>query len=76
MKNQVTTSRFLSWYFSCYEDIEVLGQTAYDGLKSDGTYTVNVKELFDSCGYIPAFICVDANDEGEYEPNELELING
>ena len=75
MKNQVTKSRFLSWYFSCYEDIEVLGQTAYDGLKSDGTYTVNVKELFDSSGYIPAFICVNV-DEGEYEPNELELING
>jgi len=75
MKNQVTKSRFLSWYISDSDDAYDIGRDVISALKNKGTYTINVKELFDSCGYIPAFICVN-NDEGEYEPNEVELING
>jgi hypothetical protein len=75
MKNQVTKSRFLSWYFSNQCDAISIGYEVISALNEDGKYAINVNELFDCCGYIPAFICVN-NDDGEYEPNEVELING
>jgi len=74
--NSVTKSSFLDWYFSqsyydsfSYEIINAL-------YEQDGICTINIKELFDCCVYIPASICVNANDNDKYEPNEVELING
>ena len=75
MKNQVTKSKFLSWYFSNQCDAISIGYEVISALNEDGKYAINVNELFDCSVYIPASICVNANDDDKYEPNEVELIN-
>ncbi len=42
----------------------------------DDEFHITTEDLFNECGYIPAFICVDANDNDEYAPSEVKLING
>jgi hypothetical protein len=76
MKNKVTTSRFLSWYFSDSSDAHAIGYEVISALKSNGVFTISVKDLFDSCGYIPSDICIDAKEGIEYEPSQVELIKG
>jgi hypothetical protein len=75
MKNKVTKSRFLSWYFSTSEDIDSLGERAYQGLMYDDEFIITTRDLFNECGYIPQSICVE-NGNAEYNPSEVELING
>lgn len=76
MKNQVTKSRFLSWYFSDSDDAHAIGYDVISDLKNEGSFTISVEQLFERCGYIPEYICVDDNDGGnEYDPSEVELIN-
>ena len=76
MKNKVTKSRFISWYFSSIDDINSLGDRAYRCLMYDDEFHITTQDLFDECGYIPAFICVDAVGDIQYHPSEVELING
>jgi hypothetical protein len=76
MKNQVTKSQFLSWYFSNQCDAISIGYEIISALNEDGKYAINVNELFDCCGYIPREICEDNDGDNEYQPSELELING
>ena len=78
MKNKVTKSRFMSWYFSNIEDIDSLGQRAYECLMYDDEFHITTEDLFNECGYIPASICEDAidDDKHEYHPSEVKLING
>ena len=76
MKNKVTKSRFLSWYISDSDDLKRMGRMAADSLEKSGTFKINVQQLFDSCVYIPASICVTPFDDYEYNPNDVELING
>ena len=76
MKNKVTKAAFLSWYFSSHSDALDIGYGVISALMSDGEYIVRVRDLFDSCGYIPSHICIDATEEDiEYNPSEVELIN-
>ena len=76
MKNQVTKSRFLSWYFSDSDDAHAIGYDVISDLRNEGSFTISVEQLFERCEYIPEFICVDDNDGGnEYDPSEVELIN-
>lgn len=76
MKNKVTTQNFLSWYFSEPDDVLLIGCKVINSLKIEGSFSINVKELFDSCGYIPEFICEeDSGTLKEYEPKDIELIN-
>jgi hypothetical protein len=76
MKNKVTKSRFLDWYFSDSDVLDSLGERAYQGLMYDDEFHITTRDLFNECGYIPAFICVDAAGDIEYDPSEVELING
>jgi hypothetical protein len=75
MKNKVTTSRFLSWYFSDSNDFIRVGSMAADSLKKYGTFTVTARELMDSCILMPASICVTPYDDYDYEPKYVELID-
>jgi hypothetical protein len=72
--NKVKASRFLSWYFSNSSDAETIGYDVISALKEVGEYTIDVNDLFDCCGYIPGHICVDAKNDIEYEPSQVELI--
>jgi hypothetical protein len=74
MKNKVTTSKFLSWYFSDSSDAHAIGYQVISALNSNGEYIIRVRDLFDNCGYIPSYICVDNKEEIEYEPSQVELI--
>jgi hypothetical protein len=75
MKNKVTKSQFLAWYFSDSDDIETLGNRAHESLMDDGEFTITAQDLFNECGYIPQHICVKKG-KAEYDPSEVELING
>ena len=44
-------------------------------LKATGESSVSIRELFDSCGYIPNYICEGDYEQEEYDPSELEFIN-
>jgi hypothetical protein len=76
MKNKITKSQFLAWYFSDSDDIESLGHRAYECLSDDGEFHINVQDLFNECGYIPQEQCEDNTGDDEYDPSEVELING
>ena len=81
LKNKVTKSAFLNWYFSDADDIKTIGYRVMKGLKDDGTITLSVDELFNDAAYIPQHICeVDGAEkdylcEDEYHPSEVELID-
>lgn len=73
-KNKVKASDFLEWYFSDYKDGQHIAYRVISELKAYGKVTLSVESLFDSCGYIPQFICeVDGDDE--YDPSEVLLID-
>lgn len=74
-KNKVTKSAFLNWYFSDQDDYSSAMNGLLDSLLNEGRFTITTQELFDSCGFIPQYICEVAGDE-EYSPIEVELING
>lgn len=80
MKGSVTASAFIEWYFSDESDYRDLGRDVVFNLKTNGYFNITVKELFDSCGYIPEHICESFNkvyeeDFIEYEPNDLIFID-
>ena len=76
-KNKITKTAFLDWYFSESDDIYTFGNRCIDMLRDDGIKAYTVEMLFNECGYIPEYICVDnENDSGvEYHPSEVEFIN-
>ena len=77
MKNQVTKSSFLDWYFSDSDDAQMMGYDVISSLRDEGEFIITTQDLFDRCGYIPQHICVDNNDgDNEYDSSQVELING
>lgn len=76
MRNKVTSSAFLNWYFSDSSDIETLGQRAVSNLFDYGAFFITPLDLFIECGYIPQSICVDSDGNEEYSPSEVEFIAG
>ena len=68
---KITRKNFLDWYFY---DIKT-GVDVIDELKEFGEVTITAQGLFDSCGYIPLWLCEGQQDE-EYKgvsPLDLEL---
>ena len=76
MKNKVTESAFLNWYFSDSDDVKMLGTRALESLLSEGMFNVDARTFFDECGYIPQHICEDSEGNADYDPSEVELIKG
>lgn len=74
-KNQVTASQFLDWYFSDSDIVESFGQRAIEMLETEGFVNISARQLFEECGYIPQFICENADGDNEYSPEEVEFIN-
>jgi hypothetical protein len=78
MKPQVKAEDFLDWLFSDSDDAKQLGVRVIKGLNSKGTFTITTRQLFEECGYIPAHILDNKEhfeDDKEFEPNEVELID-
>jgi len=73
-KNKVTSTSFITWYFSDSDDVENLGNRAIESLLNNGSFSISAKDLFDECGYIPQHIC-EKDGDGEYDPKEVEFIN-
>jgi hypothetical protein len=76
-KFKITKERFIDWYFS---DINV---DVIDELKKFGEVTITAQGLFDSCGYIPLWLCEGQEDKEyngisplalELSPSDVELI--
>lgn len=76
-KYKLTNKKFLDWYFYDNDDIVSFGINVVNELKSFGKATINVQSLFDSCVYIPQWICEgqSIHDEEELFPEDVELIN-
>lgn len=79
MKNKVTASAFLNWYFSDKDEVYDFGKRCIRMLNNHGIVNIDVKILFDECVYIPDYICEDFDGDygadNEYAPQELEFIN-
>jgi hypothetical protein len=71
---EVTEKNFLNWYFSDYEDVKTFSKDAIESLYYNGVFKITSKELFDSCGYIPAYICENGEEDEEYDPSELKFV--
>lgn len=72
--NSVDSSRFLDWYFSDEGDFLSWARNLAEELYCSGKVSTSVQAIFDSCGYIPQYICNDLDGDAEYTPNQIELI--
>ena len=74
---QLKKSRFIDWYFADPETRIDFGNNAISELKHFGTLDVTTQGLFDTCGYIPQWLCEGQSDDDdqELEPGDIELIN-
>ena len=75
-KFKVTKERFLNWYFGDPESRINFGNNAIEELESFGKVTVTIQGLFDTCGYIPQWICEDQSihDDDDLDVCQVELI--
>jgi hypothetical protein len=73
MRNKVTSSNFLLWYFSEEETKKDFAQSCIDMLMSEGFVNISARMLFEDCGYIPGYICETKCDD-EYGTYDVEFI--
>jgi hypothetical protein len=75
-KFKLTKERFINWYFSDNDTRIDFGNNAISELEQFGKLNVTIKGLFDTCGYIPQWICEGQSDEtdDELSPLDIELI--
>lgn len=78
-KNKVTASKFIDWYFSDKDGTLSIGGFLIEVLKEKGRFSMTAKDVFDLCGYVPAWICEDyANPKllpHFYDAEEVEFID-
>jgi hypothetical protein len=74
MKNKVTATAFLKWYFSERQDTYDIGKRVIESLMNEGVFFISELILFENCGYIPQHICEDKNGNEEYNPSDVEFI--
>lgn len=78
MKNQVKASAFIQWYID-ENTTETITKRMVEDLITGGISCINVRQLFDECGYIPMEICdykvTDQQNEVEYDPSEVNFID-
>ena len=73
--NRVTESNFIRWYFD--EDKEFFanfGNTVALEIAKTGKCRLTIKDIFDTCEYIPSKICESQYKDEEYQPHEVKLI--
>ena len=73
----VKASRFLEWFYSDDIDLISLGNDIVNMFKSQGHVNLIVRELYDSCGYIPSHIVNGyvGDFETEFDPSDVEFID-
>jgi hypothetical protein len=79
-KGSIKASDFVNWFYSDESDTKDLGSDAVYNLKVNGYFNLTIKEVFDSCGYIPEHICtlfegVQADEDGDLAPEDLTFID-
>jgi hypothetical protein len=76
--NKVLASRFIDWYYSDSSEIRELGYATLNEFKTSGKINMSIEDIYDQCGYIPRWICLDSDgiiSDEEYDPIDVELIN-
>lgn len=73
MKNLVDKKTFLNWYFQHNDDILTVGNMIVDKLEENDVATISIKEIFDTCGYIPYHIINDYEGES-LDPKNCILL--
>lgn len=76
--NKVLASRFIDWYYSDSSEIKELGYATLNEFKTSGKINMSIEDIYDQCGYIPRWICLDSgdgNNDEEYDTIDVELIN-
>lgn len=82
IKNSVSASAFIEWYFDDDEGHEFIVTDMINKLQNHGSYNISVYDLFKNCGYIPQHICNNCPppdqvnyEYEEYEPGEVDFLN-
>jgi len=76
--NKILASRFIDWYYSDSSEIKELGYATLNEFKTSGKINKSIRDIYDQCGYIPRWICLDSDGiitDEEYDPVDVELIN-
>ena len=75
-KFKLTKEKFINWYFDDADTRIDFGYNAIKELQLYGKFNTTIEELFDTCGYIPQWICEDQsiNDEDDLGQWQVELI--
>lgn len=73
--NTLKASKFIKWYFSDESDYKDLGRDIAHELRASGYYNITIKSLFDTCGYIPGYICESPVDDVDFEPEDIIFID-
>ena len=77
-KNQVKASSLIKWLKDDINQItEGIGLDIIVSLLTFGKYeySLTIKDMFDTCMYIPSHICVNTDIDEEYSTDEVELID-
>lgn len=73
-KPKLLASKFLEWYITDNEDLQLLGKRAAERMKKTGYCDTSVEELFNDCRCIPETILEGYSDYlGEAECRQIEL---
>jgi hypothetical protein len=76
---KVTKKRFLEWYFSIEENRQRFLNSCINDLKNEGTVSIDVNHLFNSCEiFIPVSIMEGFDDDGNdtsVSVSNVELID-
>jgi hypothetical protein len=74
-KIKVKKIDFLNWYFDDHDDLLMFAKNMVSELQSSGFIKESVQSLLDRCGYVPGYISENPDDDNEYDPDDVELIN-
>ena len=77
-KVKLTKEKFLDWYFSDTDDYDHINNRLFNSLLHYGKFSINVRELLDSCCELPERLMEGYDEENDkdyhYVPCEIELI--
>lgn len=76
-KIRICIREFVDWYFNLEDDLWIFNDIQYE-LTKNKKYCLDVYELFDEAGYIPAHLRVDydhrRHKDDEYDPGDCILV--
>ena len=73
----ISTEKFIDWYFADSDAIWILKDMRFN-IANYGIYKIELLELFDTCGFLPANLRPDYNYKihlgQQYDPNLCQLV--